>query len=176
MKQAIVMSVLGKDTPGLVKALSKLIVSHEGEWVESRMAQLGGKFAGILRIHLPVEQIDAFENAIHSTDLGLNVQFERADSVELKSENVRYYQLELIGQDQPGIVHRLATALESLGGNVEDLHSEVVDASMSGEHLFKAEVELSVADSIAFDDLKSRLNEMADDLVLDIDIEPMVNA
>lgn len=173
MKRAIVMSVLGDDSPGLVNSLSKIIVAHQGDWVESRMAQLSGKFAGILRINLPEEQISAFEASIVSADIGLQVTFELSDELNISQQSSRFYKLELIGQDQQGIVHQLTSALVGLGGNVEELHSEVVDASMSGEHLFKAEVTLRMPDSTSMEALASQLNKIADDLVLDIDLEPL---
>lgn len=172
MKQSIVMSVLGNDSPGLVEALSKIIVAHQGEWIESRMAQLSGKFAGILRISLPQDQVTAFEVKMQNADIGLQVSFEQTQN-DASNDDMVSYQLDLIGQDQPGIVHQVASALAGLGGNVEELHTEIVDASMSGEHLFKAQVKLSVPKAITQEDLCERLGQIADDLVLDIDLETL---
>ena len=52
MARALVLTVIGKDQPGLVEALSDLIAQHEGNWDESRMARLAGHFAGVVQIHI----------------------------------------------------------------------------------------------------------------------------
>lgn len=44
----MVMTVIGKDRPGLVRSLSKVIEASGGNWEQSRMCRLGGQFAGIL--------------------------------------------------------------------------------------------------------------------------------
>ena len=55
MELPLVMTVIGRDRPGLVEAIASLVVEHHGNWLESRMCRLGGEFAGILRIQLPAE-------------------------------------------------------------------------------------------------------------------------
>ena len=170
MKQSIVMTVLGNDSPGLIKSLSELIVEHQGEWIESNMAHLVGKFAGILRINLPANKIDEFCEALSKSTLGLQVSFERV-SLRESPAKTNTYKLELIGQDQVGIVNKLSSAFAHIQVNVEQLNTEVLDASMSGEHLFKANVLLSVPVKISEDELQEKLDQIADQLVLDIEIE-----
>ncbi len=46
--KSILVSVLGEDKPGLIDGLSEIILSYEGDWVESRMSSFEGKFAGII--------------------------------------------------------------------------------------------------------------------------------
>ncbi len=57
--QSIVLTLVGPDRPGLVEAVSDIVVRHGGNWLESRMAQLAGQFAGVLRIDIPNEQVYA---------------------------------------------------------------------------------------------------------------------
>ena len=49
-KTSLVLTVLGNDRPGLVDAIAATVAEHGGNWVESRMAHLAGQFAGILRV------------------------------------------------------------------------------------------------------------------------------
>ena len=49
---SLVMTVIAPDRPGLVEALAATVASHQGNWVESRMAHLAGQFAGILHIEV----------------------------------------------------------------------------------------------------------------------------
>ena len=67
------MTVIGPDRPGLVEELSKTIASHEGSWLESRMAHLAGHFAGLLRVECPDEKCAELVSALQNLE-GLSVQ------------------------------------------------------------------------------------------------------
>ena len=64
MQVPLVMTVIGKDRPGLVESVARLVAQHGGNWLESRMCRLGGEFAGILRIHVAAEQEQALFQAL----------------------------------------------------------------------------------------------------------------
>lgn len=170
MKKSMVISVLGNDSPGLVKSLSKIIVAHNGEWIESQMASLAGKFAGILRVDLPAEQLADFQAALQNSDaLGLSVIFEESPQTDsTPAEN--QFEIELIGQDQPGIVHRISSVLTQIHANVDELHTEVVEASMSGEKLFKANIKLHIASDVKTGEIQALLEELANELIVDIEL------
>ena len=170
MKKSMVISVLGNDSPGLVKSLSKIIVAHNGDWIESQMASLAGKFAGILRVDLPAEQLADFQIALQNSQaLGLSVIFEESSHTgSTPAEN--QFKIELIGQDQPGIVHRISSALAQIHANVDELHTEVIEASMSGEKLFKATVKVHIASEVKADEIRELLEELANELIVDIEL------
>ena len=46
----LVMTVLGDDRPGIVRSISDQVAAAGGNWLESRMAHLAGKFAGIVLV------------------------------------------------------------------------------------------------------------------------------
>src|SRR5581483_12122181 len=60
----LVVMLIGPDRPGLVQALAAVIAEHGGNWLEGRMAQLAGKFAGILRIEVAPESLRALTSAL----------------------------------------------------------------------------------------------------------------
>lgn len=170
MKKSIVISVLGHDSPGLVKSLSKIIVAHEGEWIESRMASLAGKFAGILRIDLPTAQVRGFQMALQNAeDLGLSVIFEETSPFR-PAPRENQFEIELIGQDQPGIVHKISSALAQMNANVDELQTEVIEASMSGESLFKANIKLHIASDVKSSEIRALLEDLANELIVDIEL------
>ncbi len=169
MKQSIVISVLGNDSPGLVESLSKIIVAHQGCWVESRMASLAGKFAGILRVDVPTNQVEAFQIALSSADdLGLSVIFEESHGLAQAGES--QFHIELIGQDQPGIIHRISSELAKINASVDELHTEVVEASMSGENLFKADMTIHIASNVDSAEIRDVLEDLANELIVDIEL------
>ena len=56
--------------------------------------------------------------------------------------------LELVGQDRPGIVREISSALARPGVSVQDLRTVVESAPMSGEPLFRAVAELAPPDEV----------------------------
>ena len=61
MKATLVLTLIGLDKPGLVKAISNTATRHGANWEASRMARLGGRFAGLLLVTLePSRARDAF--------------------------------------------------------------------------------------------------------------------
>jgi glycine cleavage system regulatory protein len=56
MITTLVITVMGTDRSRLVEALSKDLAAHHGNWLESRIAGLGGRFAGILAGECPGDQ------------------------------------------------------------------------------------------------------------------------
>ena len=50
MTTYLVLTIIGEDRPGIVESLAEIISDHSGNWLESSMSQLAGKFAGILRV------------------------------------------------------------------------------------------------------------------------------
>ena len=59
MSTSIVLSVVSDDHPGIVEKLSELLADHGGNWTESSMLTLAGKFAGILLASVPENEVDA---------------------------------------------------------------------------------------------------------------------
>ncbi len=80
------------------------------------------------------------------------------------------WQLHLIGQDRPGIVHEISQALARNGVSIEELQTSTSSAPMSAELLFEATAVLVAttgADRAALaDDLEALANELMVDLEL----------
>ncbi len=175
MHPALVLTVIGRDRPGLVEQLARLIADHSGNWLESRMSRLGGEFAGILRLTVPSPQEAALRQALAALgNAGLNVQI-RSDDVPAPMPT-RIVQPELVGQDRPGIVRQIASAWASRGINVEELVTECVSAAMSGETLFKATAKVALPAGLDLQALRTDLDRIAGDLLVDISLTSLENA
>ena len=83
----------------------------------------------------------------------------------------RTVSLEVTGQDHPGIVRDLSHALAALGISIEEMRSETRSASMSGGALFNASLRLSVPSSVSVDDLRESLEALANEIMVDIELE-----
>ena len=129
MSRVLVLTVIGEDRPGLVEALAELIGRHNGSWDESRMARLAGHFAGVVQIHLPEEDAAELIAALPSlSDRGLSASVVDSDWSLTHVDHRETFELELVGQDRPGIVREISRALTSLGVSVQDLRTAVESA------------------------------------------------
>ena len=54
---SLILTVIGDDRPGLVEQLATAISSHHGNWLESSMSHLSGKFAGIVCLSIADAQL-----------------------------------------------------------------------------------------------------------------------
>ncbi|WP_020682438.1 glycine cleavage system protein R [Marinobacterium rhizophilum] len=171
MMTSLVLTVIGPDKPGLVEILSQTIARHNGNWLESGMSRLGGKFAGILIVSVPTDDANALEQALGELQgQGLKVTIERSE--ETGSDTSRSpILLELVGHDKPGIVREIAQALAARHINVESLDTALTSGSMSGEQLFKAEASLLAPQDLDLDELQQALEAIASDLMVDITLK-----
>lgn len=161
----LILTIMANDRPGIAERLAREIEAHQGNWLESRMATMAGKFAGIVRIDIPVEQSEAAQKALQGLrDEGLSVQIELGESSETEYEQ---HKVAVVGNDRPGIVREVTNAFASLGVNVIDLHTEIEPASMSGGSLFKASIEFSLTSEQDMESVVTALEDLSPDLMVD---------
>jgi glycine cleavage system regulatory protein len=164
---AVVLTVIGPDRPGIVELLSTTIAAHGGNWEQSRMAHLAGQFAGILRLTVPPDNVNALHRALDGlSNSGLRVVSEASAARERGP--LRAYRLSLVGDDREGIVRELSRALSARGVNLEELDTRCESAPMSGEQLFRAEALLHVPTSLEISELQKTLEALADDLMVEL--------
>ena len=165
--KSILISVLGDDKPGLLDSLSEIIVLNDGDWVESNMSTVEAKFAGILRVNVPAKNCKKLIKELTSSKLGLQIACEETAPVKLS--DYKSYNIELIGQNHVGIINQLSHVLTyDLKANVEGIKTEIIDASMSGEQLFKAQINLHLPTSIDERLIKDKLELIADEMMVEI--------
>ncbi len=171
MNTTIVLSILSDDHPGIIKSLSRLLSSHGGNWTESSMLSLAGKFAGILLASLPGEEADAFIEGLGALEQeGMQIIAQRSGVLSVPDKK-NEFTLDLVGQDRPGIVHDITRILASHGINVLELETHCQSASMSGESLFLAHARLMAPADASTSALQDELEELANELMVDIKLE-----
>jgi glycine cleavage system regulatory protein len=168
MSTSIVLTVVSDDHPGIVESLSRVLTEHGGNWAESSMMSLAGKFAGILLAEVPDDQFEDLMAALQALEAkGLQIVAQRSES-ESVADRTREHSIELVGQDHPGIVHDITEVLSRHGINVQELETTVQSASMSGEHLFMAHARIFIPMEVSLDQLQGELEELANELMVDI--------
>jgi glycine cleavage system regulatory protein len=106
-------------------------------------------------------------------DIGLLVALERTD-VPAEHPSLRL-NLELLGADHPGIVAEISAALASQRIGIEELSTDVREAPMSGGMLFEARAVLEAPPATSMDELRSMLEAIADELMVEIRLSDAEN-
>ncbi|MCX8017114.1 MAG: glycine cleavage system protein R [Rhodocyclaceae bacterium] len=171
-EKRLILTVIGDDRPGLVEELATAIATHGGNWLESSMAQLSGKFAGIVEVAVPAAEAAELVTTLSGLK-GLKVSAEAA-APQKSALAGRRLTLHLVGHDRIGIVREVAQVLARHAVNVEDLQTHTSSAPMSAEILFHCEAELTAAADFDARALKAALERLSDDLMVDITLGEML--
>lgn len=170
--QFLILTVIGDDRPGLVGELSAAISGQQGNWLESSMSHLAGKFAGIVKVAVPDSNADALKSALAGLK-GLKVTAE--SSVAQKSAvAARLLKLSLVGHDRIGIVREVSQVLARHAVNVEELTTRTEVAPMSSEILFHADIHLLAGRDLDARALTAELERISNDLMVDINLDEKI--
>ena len=171
MSTPFVFTFVGADQPGLVEKLAQTVADHGGNWLESRMSELAGQFAGIVKVEIAQEQAGALRSAL----LALSAQKLWVLVADRKDQEAtglwRQLRLSIMGPDRPGIVREVAHALAERHISVHDMDTSITSAPMSGEPLFKAQAHIQVPQGLDLAELDAHLHAIANMLTVDIDLE-----
>lgn len=182
---SLILTVIGDDRPGLVERLATAISEHNGNWLESSMSHLSGKFAGIVCVSLPEAQLAALQSALAGLP-GLRISSELAatgDAAATRtginagtSTGTRRLKLSLVGHDRIGIVREVSQVLARHAVNVEDLSTYTDSAPMSAAILFHATAELTASPELDSRALTNDLERISNDLMVDITLDETIRA
>jgi len=171
VETSYIITFIGEDRPGLVEQLSSVIENNRGNWLESRLSQLGGKFTGLILVSLPDDSGTALEadlKALSSSGLSVRVTAIVGSAVSAPGRDIT---LSVMGPDRLGIVREISRALADRQINVVEMDSHVSSAPMSAESIFTARIDAQIPDSTDMDDLSDTLDEIANTMTLEIDLE-----
>jgi methionyl-tRNA formyltransferase len=171
MTTSLVVTAIGPDRPGIVNQISDVAQRFGANWAGSRMANLAGQFAGMVHFEVSAANADALAKALgelQSSDL--RVLIARSDNKAPRSPG-RRVRLEIVGHDRPGIVRDLSGSLAARGVSIEELHTQVASAAMSGEPLFKVKAVLAVPSELPNSELQRGLEALANEMMVDLDLE-----
>jgi glycine cleavage system regulatory protein len=163
----LVLTLIGPDRPGLVESMADRVAAHGGNWLGSRMARLAGQFAGILHVEVADERLAQLRASLAELE-SQGVKVVAVGGATSEPGGERTMDLDLVGQDHPGIVRDVAHVLLHHGVNIEELTTDRTSAPMAGGRLFRTRARLHVPEGANLDGLRHDLEEIADDLMVDL--------
>jgi len=125
----VAVTAIGTDRPGIVAAVTKVLVDHDCNLEDSSMTVLRGHFAMMLVVATP-DDTDAarLESALAAAteSLELVVTVRTIDDAAPASPQGEEWAVAVYGADRPGIVHAVAEGLARLEVNIVDLSTRVL--------------------------------------------------
>ncbi len=170
----LVISALGKDRPGIVDQLTKVILDYECNIIDSRMTVLGGEFAILMMVEGNWNTLAKLENTLPElkSSLGLTVISERTEERQTDTRLMPYL-VEVVSLDHPGIVHRLAGFFSQRDINIEDLNTSTYAAPHTGTQMFSVHMTIGIPSDVHLADLRDEFMDFCDSMNLDAVMEPM---
>lgn len=171
MNESLVLALIGPNTTGIVHRVAGIATAHAANWLSARMMNLAGQFAGIIYLELPQANVEALKSALREVERnGMRVLVTGGDAA-LAGSATDQLRLELVGSDHRGIVRDISGVLAELGVSIESLVTDRVSGAHSGDLLFRASAQLRVPADVATAKLRTALEALAQDLMVDVTLD-----
>lgn len=159
------MAAIGRDRPGIVAAVTKVLFEQGCNLADCSMTVLSGQFAMLLLLDaadaLTLEELDRALDPVRE-ELGLSILVTEGEAATAKPPE-RPYVISLFGADHPGIIYRVAARLASMQVNVTDLMSRVV-----GNGIYTVVLDVDLPEGRDAQALSEDLSEIAEEVGVDL--------
>ncbi len=82
----------------------------------------------------------------------------------------RLIDLDILGNERPGIVRDVTHALNNLGVNIEEFSSDIESAPFTGVEMFRAKAKLRAPDDLPAEELRKALERLAGEIMVDLSV------
>ena len=165
-----ILTALGKDRPGIVARVTKILYDAGCNLEDSAMTRLGGEFAIMLvfsaKKSLPRERLERACRPL-AQSLKLAVHLKALTRAEQAARRMGpSYRITVYGADRPGIVWRVSNLLAGRGVNITDVSTH--RTSRHGTPLYLMLLEVELPRRLAVTMLERRLRQLAKRLGVEV--------
>lgn len=177
MKKLVALSAIGKDQPGIVASLTKVLFEKGCNLEDSSMTRLQGDFAILLLIALPAGlSTSELERALSETirNRGLTLALRELGPGEVPSGSPTPslpYTLVVYGVDHPGIVYRVAQEAAERKINITDLRTHIT--GKGPQALYSLAMEVEIPNSGVLRAFQEQLGALKKELQVELTLNPV---
>lgn len=164
----LVLTVIGDDRLGLVSALSGAVADAGGNWIEGELSRLAGKFAGIVLVDVPLDAEATFRAAVATLGADGVLDVTITPVVDDPDPTGEALHVEITGQDRPGIVRQISSALTQIGVSIESISSLTYEAPMGSGEMFGVDAMLILPEIVTAEEVRAALEGIDSGLVVDV--------
>jgi glycine cleavage system transcriptional repressor len=174
-----IVTALGKDRPGIVAGVTKVLYRLGCNLEDSAMTRLEGEFTVMLIFLSPAKATfaslrKAFEPLERKLKLAVHLKPLTGQETHAHSTWAGAYLISVYGADRPGIVFRVSDMLARSGVNITDVHTHRSPAGRGHKepslYLLLLEVELPRGRSVSW--LEQQLKRTAKRLGVEVSLRP----
>ncbi len=174
MANRFIMTAFGKDRPGIVADVTRVLYDNGCNLEENSMTLLADEFTLILLFSTPdagIEERLLAECRRLEKERGISAFIRPlGERRALATPGVQTYVVEVEGLDQSGIVYRISRHLAERGLNILDLKSVVKSSPESGTALYRMQIQIQAQAGTSADEIEAGLASVADELHVDISV------
>jgi len=167
-------SAIGRDRPGIVAAVAKVLLEHGANIEDSDMTILRGHFTMMLVLSTPDDaDVDGLRAGLERAgeELGLEaVSLSEVAELDLSGERGPSHIVTVYGVDHPGIVHAVSSAMAGRQVNVTDVATRLVGGE---ERLYAMMMEVALPPGLAVEQLESALQEVGRAQGVEVTVRPL---
>ncbi len=169
----LAVAAVGADRPGIVAAVTGVLVEQGCNLEDTSMTILRGHFAMMLVVDAPPHVSEAdLESALAGPAASFNlvVVARRIEEAVAASPEGERWTVSVYGSDRPGIVHAVAALLADEGINIVDLTTRVIGDP--AQPVYAMLLEVTLPDQVDPSALSERLTALAAELGVDCSLHP----
>ena len=174
MANRFIMTAFGKDRPGIVADVTKVLFENGCNLEDNTMTLLADEFTLVLLFSSQdpqAEEVLLKECRRLEKEKGISAFMRSLDERgEQKKGGSLNYTLHVEGMDQAGIVYKISQFLADHQVNILDLASKVMAAPGSGTPLYIMDIDIQMPAGMTLDRLEEGLSAVADELHVDISV------
>ena len=169
-------SAIGRDRPGIVAAVSEVLLRNSGNIEDSQMTILRGRFT-IMLVVSTADDVDQRRLDSDLSEVGERlaldaVSVNEVSEFEPEGEPQASHILSVYGIDHPGIVHTVTSALAGQGVNITDLTTRLV-AGKEAEPIYAMMLEVAVPPKTPTVEIEASLREACAREGVELTIRPL---
>ena len=170
-------SAIGRDRPGIVAAVSKVLLNHGVNIEDSQMTILRGHFTMMLVVSAP-EGTDAsalrLELEQAATALGLEaISLNSVVEADPHGEPEASHIVTVYGVDHPGIVHAATSAMAERGVDITDLTTKLAGESVDQPGLYALMMEIAPPPAVDEDELREALRAVGEEQGVEVSLRAL---
>ncbi len=174
---SILVSASGKDRPGIVAAVTRVLYEVGANLEDSSMTRLEGEFAMLVIASVDPERLshlrERFEALARVLELCIHVKPLAAPSVTSPADEPEEpYLISLYGADRPGLVYRVANLLALLGVNITDVVTHRSQAP-GVDPLYQLVLEVELPVGVTGERLNHSLGDLGREMGVEITAHPV---
>lgn len=175
MGKRIVVSVIGRDRPGIVANVSRVLYFNDSNIEKLTQTAIKGQFAMILIATLRREDTlpglkEDLQNLAADLDLGINLRIlEETELIPFPTGETEPFVLTVRGEDKPGLVYGITEVLAEHAINITNLDAETVQIGDKVEYIQFYEVD--IPQKLDYSLIQEKLRQRGEEMGVMVDLQ-----